>query len=348
MSALTVIGGSAGGIEALTSVVAALPSSTRAPVLAVIHVLATHRSRLPEILQRHTALEVAHATDGEKLRPGTVRIAPPDHHVVVVDGGLRLSRGPRENRHRPSIDVLFRSAVRWHGADVTAVLLSGGPGDGVGGLSLVKAAGGVTLVQDPAQSFSPALPEDAIETVGPDFVGSASELGARVGARLRGEPQSNRQLGSSDAGVHDDLHDELRVEAQGEMAGVEMTGSGWKPSGFACPDCNGALWELGGDRLIRFRCRVGHSYAAESLLDGQAEELEEALWSAINVMEERSELSRRLADRADEHGFSETSQRYRSTSDDMHKQADHIRALLASDSGFTLEAGDEPPDVASA
>src|SRR4051794_19772345 len=340
MSALTVIGGSAGGIEALTSVVAALPSSTRAPVLAVIHVPATHRSRLPEILQRHTALEVAHATDGEKLRPGTIRIAPPDHHVVVVDGRLRLSRGPRENRHRPSIDVLFRSAVRWHGADVTAMLLSGGPGDGVGGLSLVKAAGGVTLVQDPAQSFSPALPEDAIEVVGPDFVGSPSELGARV-AQLREQPRSGAKSESN--GTHD-----LPVEAQGKMAGVEMTGSGWKPSGFACPDCNGALWELGGDKLIRFRCRVGHSYAAESLLDGQAEELEEALWSAINVMEERSELSRRLADRADEHGFSETSQRYRSTSDEMHKQADHIRALLASDSGFTLEAGDEPPDVASA
>jgi two-component system chemotaxis response regulator CheB len=127
-----------------------------------------------------------------------------------------------------------------------------------------------------------------------------------------------------------------------------MPGSGWKPSGFACPACNGALWELENDSDIRFRCRIGHSYAAESLIDGQAEELEEALWSAINVMEERSELTRRLAERAAEHGFRVTSQRYRKTSDEMHEQAGHIRALLASDHGFTLEAGDEPPDVASA
>src|SRR3954468_3471787 len=244
MSALTVIGGSAGGVEALTSLVEQLSADTLEPVLAVIHVPPTHRSRLPDILRRHTSLDVAHATDGEELRAGIVRIAPPDHHVVVVDGHIRLSRGPRENRHRPSIDVLFRSAVRWYGADVTAVLLSGGPGDGVGGLSLVKASGGVTLVQDPALSFSPALPEDAIEVVGPDFVGSPSELGARV-AQLREQPRSGAKSQSN--GTHD-----RQVEAQGKMAGVERTGSGWNPSGFPCPDCNGALWELGGDKLIRF------------------------------------------------------------------------------------------------
>jgi two-component system chemotaxis response regulator CheB len=342
MSALTVIGGSAGGVEALTSVVEHLPPQMREPVLAVIHVPANYRSRLPEILQRHTSLDVAHATDGEKLRPGIVRIAPPDHHLLVVDGRIRLSRGPRENRHRPSIDVLFRSAVRWHGREVTALLLSGGPGDGVGGLSLVKAAGGVTLVQDPAYSFAPALPEDAIENVEPDFIGSAAELGARV-AELADQPRANRT-----ATAHLPEPQQLHVEAQGEMAGVEMAGSGWKPSGFACPDCNGALWELDDGKLIRFRCRVGHMFAAEALVHGQAEELEEALWSAINVMEERGELTRRLADRAAQSGFDETSQRYRRTSQEMHEQAAQIRALLASEGGFGLEPGDEPPAVASA
>jgi len=340
MSALTVIGGSAGGVEALTSVVEQLPAEMPDPVLAVIHVPANYRSRLPQILQRHTALDVAHATDGEKLRPRTVRIAPPDHHLLVEDGRVRLSRGPRENRHRPSIDVLFRSAVRWYGGDVTALLLSGGPGDGVGGLSLVKAAGGVTLVQDPAYSFAPALPEDAIENVEPDFVGSAAELGARV-AQLADQPAADRTARA-------DEPERLHVEAQGEMAGVEMAGAGWKPSGFACPDCNGALWELDDGRLIRFRCRVGHMFAAEALVHGQADELEEALWSAINVMEERSELTRRLADRASNNGFDETSRRYRKTSEEMREQAGQIKALLASEGGFGLEPGDEPPEVAAA
>ena len=266
MSALTVIGGSAGGIEALTSLVQQLATDTRDPVLAVIHVPPTHRSRLPDILRRHTRLDVAHATDGEDLRAGIVRIAPPDHHLLVVDGRIRLSRGPRENRHRPSIDVLFRSAVRWYGSDVTAVLLSGGPGDGVGGLSLVKASGGVTMVQDPDQSFAPALPEDAIEMVQPDFIGSPAELGARV---AQGITEQRPPRPSAPNGP-----EHLHVEAQGEMAGmagVEMVGSGWKPSGFACPDCNGALWELDDGKIIRFRCRVGHMYAAESLVDGQAD-----------------------------------------------------------------------------
>jgi two-component system chemotaxis response regulator CheB len=340
MSALTVIGGSAGGVEALTSLVEQLAADTLEPVLAVIHVPPTHRSRLPDILRRHTSLDVAHATDGEELRAGIVRIAPPDHHVVVVDGHIRLSRGPRENRHRPSIDVLFRSAVRWYGADVTAVLLSGGPGDGVGGLSLVKASGGVTMVQDPEQSVAPALPEDAIEMVEPDFIGSPAELGARV-AQPANKPRRARQSRSNGL-------EHLHVEAQGEMAGVEMVGSGWKPSGFACPDCNGALWELDDGKIIRFRCRVGHMYAAESLVDGQADELEEALWSAINVMEERAELSGRLASRAAHSGFEETSTRYRRTANEMREQAAQIRALVASDGGFRLDPGDEPPAVATA
>ena len=343
MAALTVIGGSAGGVEALTSLVEQLAADMPEPVLAVIHVPAAHRSRLPDILGRHTSLDVAHATDGEELRAGVVRIAPPDHHVVVVDGHIQLSRGPRENRHRPSIDVLFRSAVRWYGADVTAVLLSGGPGDGVGGLSLVKASGGMTMVQDPAQSFAPALPEDAIEMVQPDFVGSPAQLGARV-AHVTSQPRRTRPIGSNGP-------EHLHVEAQGKMAGmagVEMAGGGWKPSGFACPDCNGALWELDDGGIIRFRCRVGHMYAAESLIDGQADELEEALWSAINVMEERAELTGRLASRAAQSGFEETSTRYRRTSDEMREQAGQIRALLASDVGFGLEAGDEPPEVATA
>ncbi|HUP83227.1 MAG TPA: chemotaxis protein CheB [Candidatus Limnocylindria bacterium] len=311
MTELVVLGGSAGAIQALGELLAQLPPDYEAATLVVVHVPPNHPSRLPEVLARQTGLDVAHARDGERITPGTVRIAPPDRHLVVSDGVMRLSRGPRENRHRPSIDVLFRSAATWYGAGLTAGLLSGGPGDGIAGLSLVREAGGLTLIQDPAQALLPPLPERALEEVGADHVASAAELG-----RLLATGQGQRQSGRS------------------ESAPTET--DGWQPAAFACPDCSGALWQTDDGRILRYRCRVGHAYGPDALMEVKASELEQTLWSAINVMEERAELSERLATRADAKGFDETALDYRATADEMTHQAAQLRELV-------LGAGGSPP-----
>jgi two-component system chemotaxis response regulator CheB len=332
---LIAIGASAGGVEALLRMAEQWPGDLAAPVLIVVHVPPTVPSRLPEILARKTALDVAHARDGERLRPRTIRIAPPDNHLVVRDGTLQLRRTPRENRHRPSIDVLFRTAASWYGDELAAVVLSGGPGDGSAGLQAVRANGGKVLIQDPADAMVDALPESALELGPADRVGSAEQ----IAVWLTELANQKRQLQVDDAGKEADrkVADETReLDTDGDEA--------WRPSVFACPDCTGVLWEREDGKLIRFRCRIGHSFGPEALVDGKGDELESALWSAINTMEERGELSARLAARAQNHGYDETSRRYLETADDMRRHARQLRELVESWDETRLEAVASPRD----
>jgi two-component system, chemotaxis family, protein-glutamate methylesterase/glutaminase len=336
VSELVVIGASAGGIEALRTIVAALPRSFGVPVLVVVHVPSHFRSRLPELLARASGLDVAHATHEEPLRPGIIRIAPPDHHLIVRDGMLHVGRTPAENRHRPSIDVLFRSAAGWYGARVLAVLLSGGPGDGPAGAAVVREAGGMVFVQDPADAVFGALPESALQHVEPDAVANARELG-----RLIAEVVTSAVYSPRDA--------DLPIKETKSMDVIEpWHGEGWKPSAFACPDCTGVLWERADGRLVRFRCRVGHAYGPDALLDGQRDELEQALWSAINTMEERGQLAARIASNATTSGIKRVADRYDRTARDMERQSRQIRELLASWADPRLEGVASPQDLAQA
>src|SRR5262245_27321056 len=305
-----------------------LPEDFPAAILIVVHVPARYPSHLPQILGRRTPLDVAHALDGERIAPGTVRIAPPDVHLVVRDGHMRLTRTPSENRHRPSIDALFRTASHWYGDRLVAVVLSGGPGDGVDGVRAVEDAGGKVLVQDPQDALFGALPYSAMEVVEPAFTGTAHELGEWL-AELREPDGSERRL---------------RVMDQSPPRDRELTAQGWKPSVFACPDCTGVLWERDDGKLIRFRCRIGHFYGPDALVDGKSEELESARWSAINSMEERGELAQRLAMRAAKGGFTDTSERYQRTAEDMRQQAGQIRELVGSWSDPRLDGVPSPAE----
>src|SRR5262245_41900568 len=160
---LVVIGGSAGAIEALVPLVRQLPADMAAPVLIVVHVPANADSHLPRILGRHSALPAAHAVDGDDLIDGTILVAPPDFHLTVGRGRIRLERGPRENHHRPAIDPLFRSAARWEDGRTVGVLLSGGAGDGVAGCLAIRHRGGAVLVQDPNDALFEGMPRSIIE-----------------------------------------------------------------------------------------------------------------------------------------------------------------------------------------
>src|SRR5688500_8880349 len=127
---IIVIGASAGGVDALPRLIGSLPASLPASVFVVLHIPAQDRDLLPEILRRNAFLSVANGVDGERVRKGHVYVAPPDHHLEVRGTRVRLSRGPRENFHRPSIDALFRSAADSYGARVVGVVLTGNLDDG--------------------------------------------------------------------------------------------------------------------------------------------------------------------------------------------------------------------------
>ena len=167
---ITVIGASAGGIGALRTLFRALPADYAAAAFVVLHLAPESPSILPDILGRESLLPIAVATPDAPIRPGTVLVAPPDRHLML-DGDtvrVRLSRGPRENRHRPSIDVLFRSAAAAFAARVTGVVLSGMLDDGAVGLRAIKRRGGAAVVQDPDDAEFPDMPRNALATVAVD------------------------------------------------------------------------------------------------------------------------------------------------------------------------------------
>lgn len=307
---ILVIGTSAGGVEALTELVRHLPRSLPAAVFVVIHLPVHSPSMLPTILQRAGPLPAAFAHHGKAIQHGRIYIAPPDHHLLIEQGYIRVVRGPKANRHRPSADVLFRTAASAYGPRVVGVVLSGALDDGSVGLRAVKGGGGVAVVQAPQDALIPSMPQSALEAVEVDYCLPLSEI-APLLVRLAQEPAEVASEGT-----------------EGKMAAVEDEEQPGIPSGFTCPDCHGALWELRDGELLRFRCRVGHTFSPDSLLEGQDEALEGALWSAIRGMEERAALTRRLGQRMRERGSSTTAKRFDEQAAEMEQQATLLQQFV--------------------
>jgi two-component system chemotaxis response regulator CheB len=273
---LVVVGASAGGVDALQTLVAGLPPEFPASVLVVLHVASSGTSVLPQILSRHGALPAAFPADDEPLRRGRIYVAPSDHHMLVYGRGIRLTHGPRENGHRPAIDPLFRSAARAAGNRVIGVVLSGLLDDGAAGLQLVKELGGAAVVQDPADAIFPSMPVAALQATEPDRVVPVRNM-AEALCRLIEEPI------------------EPRVPP-GPDPGQEPVPSG-QPSTLTCPECGGALWQSDNAGTLRYVCHTGHAYSMDSLVEEQGRSLETTLWSALRALQERADMQRRLARR---------------------------------------------------
>jgi len=273
---IVVVGASAGGVEALTSLVRALPGDLPASVFVVLHLPATGSSALPDILSRAGRLPASHAKDGEPIEQRRIYVAPPDYHLLLRAGHVRATRGPRENGHRPAVDPLFRSAAFEYANRVVGVVLSGALDDGTAGLLAVKSRGGVAIVQHPEDALYPGMPHNAIEHVEVDHVLPAADIGETLG-RLAAEPATDPAGAGSD-----DM--QTKVELEGFSMEAIEGGHPGRPSGFSCPDCNGVLWEIRDGGLVRFRCRVGHAWSPESLLTQQSESLEAALWVALRTL----------------------------------------------------------------
>jgi CheB methylesterase len=317
---LVVVGASAGGVEALRSFVSGLPADFPACVVVVLHVPANAPSALPSILRRATPLSVKQAANHDPLTPGTVLVASPDHHVVVYDDAVTLSHGPRENGHRPAVDVLFRSAARTRGERVVGVVLSGGLDDGAAGLLAIARRGGACVVQDFDDALHDSMPRAAAAAVPECHRVPVSKMG-EILQNLVKEPVGQ-----------DDPPSEL-MEMESAMA--EMDPSAMhadrrpgQPSGFACPDCHGVLFEIDDGSLLRFRCRVGHAWSAESLVVQQTTDLESALWMALRSLEEKAALTRRLSSRALERGHALTSNHLVDEAEEAMRAAELLRELI--------------------
>lgn len=295
---ILLLGASAGGVDALSTLCRGLPPDLPAAVLVVQHVAPTVRSLMPDILSRAGVLPAAHARDSEPMVPGRIFIAPPDHHLLVnLDGRrLMLRRGPQENRVRPAIDALFRSAAVACGPRVVAAVLTGTLDDGTAGLVAVKACGGISVVQDPADAAWPDMPRNALQGDSPDHCVPLAGM-ALLFARLARSPAPAR------GPVPSRLLAEARVAEREVSAMVEGAEPLGKPSPLSCPGCGGVLNRIEDGRQPRFRCQIGHAYGAETLAAAQAEALEQALATAVRTHRERQTLFRQMATQAEAQGL---------------------------------------------
>jgi two-component system chemotaxis response regulator CheB len=331
---VVVVGASAGGVEALTTLVSNLPAWFGGAILIVLHMPEGHSSALAKILGRSTTLPVHTAEDGEPLTFGTIALAPADRHLLLETGTVRVVRGPRENGFRPAIDPLFRSAARAYGERVVGVVLSGTRNDGCAGLSAVKRHGGLAIVQDPDDALFGILPRAALETVEVDKVATAEDIGGIL-ADLAGERPDEPPRGGGDA-MEEATTNDLET-------GLTEEQTSRPPSSFTCPECNGALWELKEGTASKLTCRIGHSFTPEVLFELQGDALEATLWSALRALEERADLADRLAGRMNDRGQARVAQNFRERVDEASYHAAILRKLLLGDTvGSTPEATGEP------
>jgi two-component system chemotaxis response regulator CheB len=342
---IIVIGASAGGVEALTRLVSLLPGDLPAAVFVVVHIPPDATSLLPDILSRKGRLSATHARDGEPIRPGRIYVAAPDRHLLVKQGHVRLTRGPRENATRPAVDPLFRTAAQAYGARVVGVVLSGTLDDGTVGLGVVKSRGGVALVQDPHDAMYAGMPESAIQNVPVDSVLNVEGLAAEL-ARL-----ARTEVKGSSPPLEETVEYEIDVA---EMEPHAVLGRRWmgKATDLTCPECRGGLLEVGDEDARHFRCRVGHAYSPETLYSQQAATVEAAIWSALQVLEERRSLACRMEERMERRGQPRIAARYHEQAEEAGAHADVLRrVLLRSDENAQMEpvgdAGGAPePDGA--
>ena len=324
---IIVVGTSAGGVEALTYLVKNLPADLNAAVIIVLHVSSHSTSVLPKILSRAGNLPVSHAQDGEAIVHGWIYVAPPDYHLLVEEGYLRLTRGAKENRSRPAIDPLFRSAARTYGQRVIAVLLTGMLDDGTAGLMAVKMRGGVAIVQNPDDALYPDMPRNAINNVDDiDHIVPLSDIPSIL-VGLVNVPM----VIEAENPIPSKMEFETEI-AQLNLKAVENESDRpGKPSIFGCPDCGGILWEVEEGNLLRFRCRTGHAYSAETLLATQSDAIEDALWIALRALEEKASLSHRLASRMEAHNLPLAAQRLKEEAHSALERSAIIREVLLKD-----------------
>jgi two-component system chemotaxis response regulator CheB len=315
---ILVVGASAGGVRALQELVAHLPGDLPAAVFIVLHTAPHFESQLPQILGAAGTLPAVHARGGARIETGCIYVAPPDCHLLVGADSVELSRGPRENHARPAIDPTMRTAARTHGPAVAGVLLSGTLGDGTLGLMAVKARGGITIVQDPAEAAHSGMAEHALRFVEVDHVLPIREISQMITRSAQAHQAGQEEVGMHDADdpMQQAIQRNFARQVQGRRSGAETI--------YTCPECGGILWQSEEGSVTGFQCYSGHSYASDRLLAEKAEGVETALWSAVRALVERSTLNRQLAMQLEQRGL-ET--RAAALQEQAQQDEAHIRLL---------------------
>lgn len=289
---IIVVGASLGGVEAFKTLVTGLPADIGASIFLVWHMSPHVDGVLPRVLGEVSALPVGHAEHGELILPNRIYVARPDHHLLVDSTHVHVTRGPRENRFRPAIDPLFRSAAYAFGNRVIGVILTGALDDGTAGLWSIKRCGGIAIAQDPDDADIPSMPKNAIREVAIDYIVPVSEMGALL-VRLCGETVGRSP--ELEAGEREKMGAEVRVASDEDTFDVDIPQYG-EMSKLSCPECQGVLTLLKDGDISRYRCHTGHAFSPEALLEAISEKIENNLFAALRGVDEHVILLNHMGD----------------------------------------------------
>lgn len=285
---IIVVGSSAGGVTALQEFCGGLPADFPGSIFIAQHVSPSSRSELGALLCRAGPLPAVTPRDGDAIERGKIYLGAPDLHILLRKNKVLMRRGPRENRFRPAVDALFRSAAVAYGPRVVGVVLTGLLDDGTEGLNTIKAAGGTSLVQDPDEAEWSSMPRSAIVGDHVDFIAPVAEL-ARLVVRLASEKAGPR-IPLPEALIREDQIAAANAFALPQPP-PEIPGTA---SQYSCPDCGGVLNRIMSEGEYHYRCQVGHAFTKSSLAIAQAQEVERALGIAMRTHRDRVVLFKQM------------------------------------------------------
>jgi two-component system, chemotaxis family, protein-glutamate methylesterase/glutaminase len=323
---IIVIGTSAGGLEASDAPIAELPSDLPAAIFIVQHLAPENTAAaLLARLGRHKAFDCKLATNGERFKAGRIYIARSDYHLLVKKNHLLVTKGARENRYRPSIDALFRSAATTHGPRVIGVVLTGMLDDGTAGLIAIHKCGGVTVVQDPKDATYPEMPQSALNNLSVDHCVPIAQIGGLLAKLSREHPGKPKRIPA-------DIRTEAVIAERVLSDVAEVNGLGTQVP-YNCPNCGGVLWEIDDPSMTRYRCHTGHSFTTQTLLTSQSEKIEETLWVSLRMFEERKNLLNKMAAGQTK---GHLQQSYAKRAKETQKHIERIRAIMLAPAAMNL------------
>jgi two-component system, chemotaxis family, protein-glutamate methylesterase/glutaminase len=317
---VVVIGASAGGVNSILEVVSQLDKDMKLAVFIVLHLNEhTLMGHLVDRIQRYTPLTCKLGEHNEQIQSGFIYLAVPEKHMLVNEGRIILGEGPAETRWRPSIDVLFRSAAAHYDSMTIGIILTGLMQDGTAGMVAIKRCGGVTIVQDPEEAEFSEMPNYVLRTMKVDYCVRTEEMGTII-----------REVTNNDVTKHD-IPEDIRLEsaiAERTAVSIDDVRALGVYAETSCPDCGGGLWQMNNDHLLRFRCHTGHTYTADELLNKQRHSLENTLWVALRMMEERRNLLRKMAEDELNRGWIKSASSKAKRQAELELHIEKLRVLL--------------------
>jgi two-component system chemotaxis response regulator CheB len=320
-------------MEALQKLVSRFPARLPAAVFVVWHLAPGAKSILPSVLTKAGALRAVHPEDGDPIEHGRIYVAPNDHHMLLEKDYIRVARGPKENRFRPAIDPLFRSAAYVFGTRVIGVVLTGALDDGTAGLWTIKLRGGTTVVQEPSEALIRSMPLNALDNVAVDHKLTVAEIGDLI-ARLVREPAAAPVR----VPVEEDekTRHEIRIAKEREALEEGILRSG-ELSPFTCPECHGVLAMIREGRIMRFRCHTGHAFSADTLLESTSESIEAHLWDAVRAVDETVMLLNRLGEEFARSGNTAAAEKCFDKAREAHERMAPVREAAIENEGLGVE-----------